>query len=444
MVSKYIAWLRFYSKSSFAWIKARRFTVFSKTDNNRNYQRIALSRLLNYARTNVPYYRSIIPKEVTPQSSFDVLLSIPLLSKQQIREAGIRIFSEDVTRGGVENWSFWHNTGGSTGSPLKFPLKYSSKIELELTHQALIYQKMGVSIFDRISSVDGRRVEESNRSNHIYWGENEYNFPYGKYHYSTMYLEESTAHYYIEHLKKFPPKVLRGYPSGIVTLCKYIEKNEPSLELKLKGVYITSENSSQEDSDYISNILKCPVWGQYGHSEMSVFAVRYPESESYYCSPYYGITEVLDNYGNPVKKGETGEVVVTGFQNYALPFIRYKTGDLAQFGGMEADGTIILDRLQGRDTDYVIDINGNRIYLVGFIFGGHLSAFNHIVQWQIEQSKYGELSLKIVPASSYDMSIEQDLIDFFMKNNLSISIEYCDAIPKTNRGKQKFLIQHLT
>lgn len=443
MVSNCIGGLRFYAKSLFAWNKAKFFTRLSRSNRNRNYQRLALSRLLNFAKKNVPYYRTLIPDKVTPQSSFEVLLSMPLLSKQQIREAGAQIYSDEVTRGGIESWTYWHNTGGSTGSPLKFPLKYSSKIELELTHQALIYQKMGVSLFDRISSVDGRRVEESDLSNHVYWGENEYNFPYGKYHYSTMYLEESTAHYYIEHLKKYPPKVLRGYPSGILTLCKFIEREEPFLDLKLKGVYITSENSSQDDCDYISNILNCPVWGQYGHSEMSIFAVRYPKSESYYCSPFYGVTEILDKYGNPVKVGETGEVVVSGFQNYALPFIRYKTGDLAQYGGMEADGTVILSCLQGRDTDYIIDIDGNRIYLVGFIFGGHLSAFNHIIHWQIEQSKFGELTLRIVPASSYDKSIEQELIEFFMKKKISISIDYCDAIPKTNRGKQKFLIQHL-
>ncbi len=416
----------------------------SNSDNNRSYQKHALSRLLNYSRTNVPYYRALIQGEIAIKSCFEVLLSMPLLSKGMIRDAGVSIFSDEVTSDGIENWVYWHNTGGSTGSPLKFPLKYSSRIELELTHQALIYQKMGVSIFDRISSVDGRRVELSKQAKHIYWGENEYNFPYGKYHYSTMYLEESTAHYYIEHLKKYPPKVLRGYPSGILTLCKYIEKIEPSLNLKLKGIYITSENSSQEDCDYISRILKCQVWGQYGHSEMSVFAIRHPGSEAYYCSPYYGITEILDNDGKPVKEGQTGEIVVTGFQNYALPFIRYRTGDLAQYGGMKADGTVILTRLQGRDTDFVVDKDGNKIFLVGFIFGGHLSAFNHIVQWQIEQSCPGELHLKIVPANSYDNSIEHDLVDFFNQKKLSVAIEYCTAIPKTSRGKQKFLIQHLT
>jgi phenylacetate-CoA ligase len=38
--------------------------------------------------------------------------------------------------------------------------------------------------------------------------------------------------------------------------------------------------------------------------------------------------EVLKD-GQPAKPGETGEVVITDLNNYCLPFIRYRIGDLA-------------------------------------------------------------------------------------------------------------------
>jgi len=41
-------------------------------------------------------------------------------------------------------------------------------------------------------------------------------------------------------------------------------------------------------------------------------------------------TEVLDDQGNPVANGETGEVVITPLGVEAMPLIRYKTGDLCQ------------------------------------------------------------------------------------------------------------------
>lgn len=444
MTSKYVAWVRFYAKSAFAWIKAWCYSIISRTDRNRSYQRKELSSLLSYVRKYVPYYTTLIQNSINQQNCLDVLSRLPLLTKQQIREAGDAIFSKEITTFGSENWQYWHNTGGSTGNPLKFPLMYSSKVELELTHQAWIYQKMGVKMFDRISSVDGRRVPNEQLREGIYWGENSYNFPYGQFHYSTMYLNEQTAPYYLAHLNRYPPKVLRGYPSGIMTLCRYMESSGLNIKFKLKGVYITSENSSEDDCRYISKILKCPVWGQYGHSEMSVFGIRHPDSEAYYCSPFYGITEILDEQGHCVPPGSIGEIVVTGFQNRALPFIRYKTGDLARYGGALDDGTVVLTKLEGRNTDYIINMNNEKIYLVGYIFGGHLDAFNHISQWQIEQNEMGKLVLRIVKADSFTDKVERELISFFSNKLFSVVINYCSEIPKTNRGKQKFLIQNLS
>ena len=51
--------------------------------------------------------------------------------------------------------------------------------------------------------------------------------------------------------------------------------------------------------------------------------------------------EVLDENGQHVKEGETGEVVVTSFSNYVMSFIRYRTGDLVEYGGKK-NGIVIL------------------------------------------------------------------------------------------------------
>jgi phenylacetate-CoA ligase len=44
------------------------------------------------------------------------------------------------------------------------------------------------------------------------------------------------------------------------------------------------------------------------------------------------VLEVLDPDGRPVDVGQTGEVVVTGLHSFAMPFIRYRIGDLAVKG----------------------------------------------------------------------------------------------------------------
>ena len=94
-----------------------------------------------------------------------------------------------------------------------------------------------------------------------------------------------------------------------------------------------------------------------------------PADEVYYCSPIYGYTEVVDQKGQHVNIGEQGEVVVTGFVEYGLPFIRYKTGDLAIYGGETELGETILTKLLGREVDCIYNKGGKKIYLVGLSLG---------------------------------------------------------------------------
>ena len=126
-----------------------------------------------------------------------------------------------------------------------------------------------------------------------------------------------------------------------------------------------------------------------------------------------------------------------------MPFVRYKTGDLAEYGGKTKNGSVIISNLLGRSTDYIIDKFSNKVFLVGFIFGGHLSAFNDIKEWQIIQKEIGKLSIFIVKGQTYTPKSENELLTLFTNNNFDVNISYIDHIEKTKRGKQKFLIQEL-
>ena len=226
-------------------------------------------------------------------------------------------------------------------------------------------------------------------------------------------------------------------------LCHFIERTHAKVSFHLKGIYLTSESYSIDDTNYISSILQCPVYGQYGHTECSVFATKKPQENQYLCSPLYGYTEVLDKQGHQVKKGEAGEVVVTGFSIAGLPFIRYRTGDLAVYGGETKYGETILTELLGRTVDYIYNLDGKKIYTVGFIFGGHLKIFNYLKQWQLEQNVIGELLIRVVKGLEYNQTIEDEIVEFFESNRFSVKIQYVDNIPQTLRGKRKFLIQNI-
>lgn len=192
----------------------------------------------------------------------------------------------------------------------------------------MLYMKMGYQWGDIIVSFDGCRIKDEDRSRNIYWQMGNANFPFGKKNFSTLYLDNNSVKYYWEELKRTKPAFIRGYPSGIMEMCKLAMNTGIVMDLKLKGVYLTSESFTQDEKNFISSYFKCPVYGQYGHTESSIFAIQNPADEVYYCSPIYGYTEVVDQKGQHVNIGEQGEVVVTGFVEYGLPLSDIRQGIL--------------------------------------------------------------------------------------------------------------------
>ncbi len=239
------------------------------------------------------------------------------------------------------------------------------------------------------------------------------------------------------------PTIIRSYPSSLALFCRLLKKHNLRLSFKLKGVFVTSEQLTEEDELAIRDTLKCPIWGQYGHTEMSIFAVKPDGEKEYYASPLYGYTEILNQEtGEPCKVGETGEIVVTGYSLIGLPFIRYATGDLAVFGGVNNNGETVLKRLQGRTVDYIIDKQGEKIYLTEFIFGHHLPEFKTIDSWQLEQNEPGIVTLRIIPDFNYTAKDEAGLISHFNKVGISVLVDYQSEIKKSSRGKRIFMIQN--
>ena len=398
-----------------------------------------LSEILTYAQVHSPYYRSLLKDMViNPKNAITVLKTLPILTKDIIR--GGSVFSEDI---GLD-WKIWKNTGGSTGEPLSFPSKSSvRKRRWEHINQMMLFIKMGYKPFDMIASFDGIVLSDDSIAKGRFYELRDKNFPYGIYRYPVLNLTKETVSEFVNSLNRQKPKFIRSYPSGLLTFCKLLIEKELRLNFKLKGCYLTSENFSKQDKEFISSTLNCPVWGQYGHTESSVFAIQEPTKQEYMCSPLYGYTEVLNEQGEHVSVGEMGTLIVTGFNEYGMPFIRYNTGDLAIYGGRNDSAEVILNKLLGRDSDYIFNNNNEKIYLVGFIFGAHLLAFNDIDAWQIIQERKGEILMKIVRGVEYTEQSEQELMEYFYNNNITLSIKYVSEIEKTKRGKQKFLIQNI-
>lgn len=404
-----------------------------------NALRENLVRTLRRAHRRVPYWRQFSCLDnVTRENVFDCLSKLPLLDKDTIRREGARMHIEKDMSGygmGV--------TGGTTGRPLDF---YYGRAE-EISHQKAFYEyitgvkyKGSLDKKGAIVSFDGTRPSEIDVKNNVFWTARKPSI-YGSLDFCTIYMRSQNILSYIAKLVEVKPIVIRGYSNAIINIAKAIEEHG-ELNFAPLAIYVTSEYCSKESMEKISKIFNCPVYGQYGQTEACLFAWTKANDDIYYCSPYYGYVEVVDERGKFVKKGEIGEVVVTAFGNDVQPFIRYKTGDMVRFGGME-NGVVKIDKLMGRVGDYLVNKNGEHIPIVGNVGIHYLSCRSKIIQYQIEQNYAGRVIFRIVKKDNWNKDDEAEIHQLLGKLDIIADIVYMDEISVTKRGKERLVIQRL-
>lgn len=403
-----------------------------------------LCKRLKNAYLNVPYYSQFkCLKTVTPNNVFEILSKLPLLSKTIIMEQKENMYSKKYD---VKNCPEGH-TGGTTGTPLKF--HYSSPSG-ENSHQKALYKFMtglnykgNLDKQGKIVSLCGARPTENNTKNNIFWTHNSPSI-YGSIDFCTLFMNDTNNLFYLEEMNRIQPLIMRGYSNAILNFAHFIDIHnlQTKITFHLKGIYVTSEYCSLESMKYISKIFNCNVYGQYGQAEACLFAWTKPNDNVYYCSPLYGHVEILDEQGKPVKKGECGEVVVTGFGNDVLPFIRYKTGDIVKYGG-RINGIAILSNLVGKNNSYIITLKKEKIFLSGFLDIHYLTCGEKIKSYQIQQDIVGEIIFRIIHDDSWIQEDENEISELLKVKNISIFFEYPNIIPLTKNGKQVMIIQNL-
>lgn len=399
--------------------------IFSK-------QEQLLRNMLQYAKKHCDYYKDI----VSAGSSLRIT-DFPVVDRHVITSNFDRFCSNQLEY-------YIHGdayTGGSTGEP--FHLLTSLSYETEFGRKR--WKRYGYKKGNVILALDGTKIPEEKLRQGIYWqAKNKEDIPFGSLALSSLYLSDENAPVYCNYIKSVKPDFLRGYPSFIYSIAQYAKQLLIDMSGFVKGIELTSEVVTDDQINMISQVFGAPVFLQYGHTEACICAYTDNDLYKYKVEPLYGYVEILNTEDQHVKEGEVGEVVVTSLHNFALPLIRYRTGDFAEYGGKD-DRYVYLNKVMGRTQDYIVDRNNNRILLTAMIFGQHFKAMGNIVKWQIEQFVPGSVILHVVRNHEFTIHDEAELTELFETlGNVSVTFDYCNSIPVTPRGKSKMLVQHIS
>lgn len=394
-----------------------------------------LRALIKHAYINVPYYHKVMRKRGL--NSDDIkkikdLSKLPILTKDDVRNH----FEELMAKNIKKYRPVLSHTSGSTGKPLKFYLCKRNRI----MEQTLIWRYnnwTGYNYGDRVAILRGE-ILRSESGNPLLWKMN----ATGKIlTLSSFDMSSANLKKYVQKIKENKIEVFRGYPSTIYILAKYLKKEDIDY-IRPKAIITASETLLPYQRKLIEMQFECKVYDWYGSGERVGHAGQCSQG-NYHIFSESGIIEFM-KLDEHVGGGELSEMICTGLNNYAMPLIRYKIGDLAKYSNDKCScGRVlpVITSIEGRLDDILITPDGRYITPSGMTLA--FEYIEGIKQSQIVQKSKNEIVVKIVKTEKYTDKDTSFLIVELRKrlgNEIDIKIDFVDEIPRTKSGKIPFVI----
>jgi phenylacetate-CoA ligase len=357
-----------------------------------NFRNERLRQLIHHAYGKVNYYRKLFdqkglkPSEI--QSVAD-LPAIPITSKKDLQS----LPAEDVTASGVDPESLIvRNTTGSTGEPFTIRRTWFEERLLNIFRRRAMHD-LGVRSLDKTASVDLARP--THPQDHQFAQKIIQSLGlYRKVHINCLLPPEDI----IRKLRSVRPDVLMGF-SGVISLLASIMSNEDRLLISPRIVAVGGDVLTPFMRNQITDTFMAPVFELYGSHEFNLIAWECKETGQLHTCDDNVIVEILKD-GRPAGSGERGEVVGTNLHSFAMPFIRYRLGDIVIKGSetcLCGQPFSTMHAVQGRMIDHFLLPQGRILHPYEIVAIFWQEARNWIRQYQLIQEKRDRIILRVVP-----------------------------------------------
>jgi len=405
------------------------------------YQNNKIKYVVNYAYENTKFYNDLFKNsDIKPYNIKNIqdIKKIPITSKKDLQNRPAEFISKEYDINNLIPKS----TSGSTGRPLNM---YISQAEDD-------YRK-AKRLRTQISC--GQKVRDKwvaiTRPSHFSYISN-FHRTLGFFAPVSISVFESSETQ-ISLLEKINPEVLDGFASSLYLLAKEVEKRGLKT-ITPRVIFSGAELSDKHTRDYIGKVFGAPVYDQYASIEVERMAWQCPERNEYHIDADSILLEFLDEDGEEVAPGETGEIVVTSLFNKAMPLIRYAIGDVGipSHDECPCGRTLPLMKIiEGRKGD-LINLPDGRIMTptaFQYVMRGPFQVY--IDQWRVIQKKVDLLKIEIVKKKTLlnEETFEDEVRSFILNilnfdaDTLNIDIEYLNVIPLEKSGKLRPVVSEM-
>ncbi|MEE9293871.1 MAG: phenylacetate--CoA ligase family protein [Phycisphaerae bacterium] len=425
----------------------------------RELQADKLRQLFCHVSRSVHSYRQWFrTQQIEPASAnpFAVLKRLPLVDKRTLAEQVVvwdRLSSRSNDPGapGVRLSHIGRrvklmSTGGSTGEPLRF-LVDSVRSAYDKAARMRTHRWFGVEPGDKEAYL---------------WGAPIANHRQGRAHalrdfflndllLSAFNLSTDSTRRYLRKMAAFKPACVFGYPSSLAKFCQFARGLEQMPRLgALKAVFVTGEVLDDQQRNILEDFFQAPVADSYGGRD-SGFCAHECEHGHMHVTSEHIVMEIIDTQAHGFESvgfGETGEIVVTNLDNFATPFIRYRTGDMGRRLDITCPcgrGLEVMDVVAGRRTDHLVASDGSLRHALSLIY--LMRETEGVDQFQIHQQRDRSIDVQVVASRGLSEKSRDHVLRGVRKclgESLSTRLHIVERIDCQPSGKLRHVVSEAT
>lgn len=391
--------------------------------------------MVSHAIRHVPYYRDLIREKGLAPDFIQTLADVqqlPFLTKQIVFDQGPAMLSE-IARGP----RFSASTSGTTGmSMTAYRDLHAINRENAFVWRCMMWA--GLQPGEPRVWLRGDKIVSPTAEQPPFW---RYVKADNMLMMSSYHLSEASASSYIDAMEKMDPVVIQGYPSAIFLLARWLLTAGRSYRGKrLRCVVTSSETVTSEHRDLVKRAFGCHIIDWYGAMERMV-AIGNCEHGTYHAMADYSHVEFM-----PLADG-THEIVGTGFDNFLMPFIRYRIGDSVVLGDPAyrcpcGRAFPVVEQIIGRVEDYILTPSGRKV----FMMSNMLDSLPGVLEGQIRQESLDAVRVLLVAARGCGPIKADEVIkrgQMMLGGDMKIVVEEVTEIPRTKNGKVRVVVRDI-
>jgi phenylacetate-CoA ligase len=401
------------------------------------YQDRKLINIVRHAAEHVPYYRNLFKEVNLDPYKFrgrEDMQRIPMLDKQTLRIRQDEFIADNASQYGIS----WDSTSGSTGTPLHFiedNLTKASKLAVVLRSYQWAGYLPGKKTFSLQSYTFGDPASFTKY------------FPFAKlWRFDAKKLKKETALELLDLIDRERPSVFIGYPFSIFMLTQFAEREGRSIH-PIGSIVTAGETLSERRRELLEAAYKCKVYDFFSHHENVAIITECKNQTRHICEDF-AYNEIVDESGNDASEKGTGELVGTGFYNYAMPLIRYRIGDKVILDSKnDACGCgrhfRIVKEIVGRQNDYLETPDGR---LLGNVLEHSVDNAKGVMLSQCVQDAIDHMYVNLIVEKEFNEESRIELEKGLRKrlgNEIKIDFKVVSQLERSKSGKTPFIISRI-